>query len=560
MKKILSFILVCLMLVPAVCVQTSAKAAKALPFELKAPENVYMDKTDGDSPTTMAISYSLSNDAGAFFQAKAGAEDGEAFLAPYGIEDVWLTVQIDWAIDDVDDPVSGWHYNEYWDYNENFGSFGYDDEGKFHGSAWDGVDCGGIGSSDTVNSIWILRGLNDFEWFSSPDWNAIPLKDQFKEGQAVFHQDDEGNCWITIDFTKHTVYARMRFAMTVRDSEKDTVTYSDWSSTVAYGKDAAAIKPITAKDLSAPKISDLHMTDEEFNGYPVVAFTLTVPDKLAELATKAAARGGGIYVETQARIKGRSEWVIMGNTDRDVRSGEMKCCLITLAEEGEEGVTKDVEIELRCRYWCSQPGRDDVYSGFSDIISFGATFVNPFRDIPEGKWFTKAVLYCYQHGYMSGTSGETFDPNAPFSRAMFVTVLSKLDRADTSSYTGTSFDDVKTGKWFSKPIQWAFTNGYAAGLGNGKFGPGESVTRQQMAQFLYNYSVKKGFKVDGLIDLSGYIDADKIAKWARSAMEWAVGNGLISGVTKSTLVPKGTATRAQVAVIVKNYAEKFIEA
>ena len=562
MKKLLSLLIVCLMLLPTLSFYVSAE--KQLPFELKAPDNVFMDKTDGDSPTTMAFSYSLSNDIGTFFQAKSEAENVEEFMSQYGVDDVFLTVQIDWAIDDLDDPVCGWHYNEYWGYNRTIGTFGYDDEGRYHGSAWDGVDLGGIGSFDTIQNVWILRGLNDFEWFGDPDWNAIPLKDQFNEGQAVFHQDPEsGNCWVTIDFTEHTVYARMRYAMTVWKTVGDEmlieVTYSDWSAAAAYGKDADARGPITADELTAPVISDLRMTDEEFNDYPVVAYTLTVPDALAELATFASSRGGGIFIDTEARIKGRSEWISMGNADWEVRSGEMKCCLVTLAEEGEEGVTKEVEIELRCRYRCVQPELDDIYSPYSNVVTFGATFVNPFKDIPEGKWYTNAVLWCYQNGYMTGTSSETFDPNAPFSRAMFVTVLSKLDKADTSSYTGSSFTDVKTGKWSSKTIQWAYLSEYAAGLGNGLFGPNEPVTRQQMAQFLYNYSQKKGMTLEGFADLDGYTDESKISSWAKTAMKWAVGNKLISGVTATTLVPKGTATRAQVAVIVKNYAEKYIE-
>ena len=65
----------------------------------------------------------------------------------------------------------------------------------------------------------------------------------------------------------------------------------------------------------------------------------------------------------------------MGNADWEVRSGEMKCCLVTLAEEGEEGVTKEVEIELRCRYRCVQPELDDIYSPYSNVVTFGATFV-----------------------------------------------------------------------------------------------------------------------------------------------------------------------------------------
>ena len=186
----------------------------------------------------------------------------------------------------------------------------------------------------------------------------------------------------------------------------------------------------------------------------------------------------------------------------------------------------------------------------------------PFTDVPEGKWYTDAVGFCYSFGLMSGTSASKFSPGSAFTRAMFVTVLAKIDDADTSTYTGTSFTDVPEGKWYSKPIQWAYKNNYAAGLGNGKFGPGNAVTREQMAVFLCNYSEKKGKTISNLADLSGYPDAGKISKYAVTGIQWAVGNGMISGVKSGDTVylqPKGTATRAQVAVIVKNFIDKFIK-
>ena len=186
---------------------------------------------------------------------------------------------------------------------------------------------------------------------------------------------------------------------------------------------------------------------------------------------------------------------------------------------------------------------------------------NPFTDVLEGKWYTKAVLWCFNNGYMVGTSDTTFEPNASFTRAMFVTVLAKIAEADTSSYTGASFTDVPKGKWYSKPIEWAFQNGLASGLGDGKFGPNDPVTREMLAQFLYNYSKKSGYDTSASADVSVYPDAETISKYARKAVFWAVGSGLISGVKQGDatyLAPKDTATRAQVATIVRNYVQDFV--
>lgn len=185
-------------------------------------------------------------------------------------------------------------------------------------------------------------------------------------------------------------------------------------------------------------------------------------------------------------------------------------------------------------------------------------YPNPFTDVPEGKWYTEAALWCNYKGYMTGTSASTFAPDAAFTRAMFVTVLARIDGADTSACTGSSFYDVPEGKWYSKPIQWAYLNGYAAGTGGGGFDPDHPVTREQLAQFLYNYSQINGYDTFGSADISGYPDAVQVANYAENAVKWAVYNGLISGVKAGSTVcikPKGAATRAQVALIVKNYVE-----
>ena len=187
--------------------------------------------------------------------------------------------------------------------------------------------------------------------------------------------------------------------------------------------------------------------------------------------------------------------------------------------------------------------------------------MRPFYDTFKGKWYSAGVSYCIEKGFMSGTGNNTFAPNGDVTRAMFVTILAKIDGADLSSYTGTSFKDVKTGKWYSKAIEWAYRNNYTSGVGDGYYGVNNPVTREQLAAFLYNYSEKKGYSTSGSTDVSGYPDAGSISKYAKKAVAWAVGNGLISGVKVGDTVylqPKGTATRAQIALIVMNYYKGFV--
>lgn len=361
MKKLFSALLaLCLLLA---CIP--ALAGGELPFELKPPVNTAVQwLEENDSPTTMGFAYSMTDEMAAFFQGKDEAEDPEAYLADYPFYDIWLTLQVDWAMDDPNDSVSGWHYNKYWDGEYGFGN---DEEYHLRTSEWDGVEIG-IGAPNTVNNVWIMRGVpNDFRWNGDPEIGTPGVKDQLREGQYVY---DEELDTVVIDFTEHTAYFRSRFVVTTRNDEKDSYYYSDWTEPVAYGKDA--VNTVTDwHAISAPEISGLRMTDETFNDNPVVAFTLTVPEELAKMATEAAAKGGLILVETFARVKGDEEWTLMSNSDWDVRPGELKCALITLAKEGET-IPKDTEIELRCRYRVSGVEEEDIYSDYSRIITFGS--------------------------------------------------------------------------------------------------------------------------------------------------------------------------------------------
>ena len=183
--------------------------------------------------------------------------------------------------------------------------------------------------------------------------------------------------------------------------------------------------------------------------------------------------------------------------------------------------------------------------------------VNEFSDVPDDSWFTEGVLYCNAKGYMAGVGNGRFAPGATLTRAMFVTILAVIDDADVLPYTDTPFDDVPAGKWYSKPVAWAYANGYASGTGNGNFSPNSDITRETLATFFRTYSEKKGRDVTGTADLSKYTDEAQISAWAKNAVSWAVASGLISGTSATTVSPKSTATRAQVALIVMNYVENI---
>lgn len=173
----------------------------------------------------------------------------------------------------------------------------------------------------------------------------------------------------------------------------------------------------------------------------------------------------------------------------------------------------------------------------------------PFEDVPKDAWFTPAVEYVYSNGLFKGTSAHTFAPGDTMTRAMFVQVLanktSNYQKADWEKKN--SFADVKRGQWYTAPIAWATRAMLASGVGNGKFGWNQSVTREQAAVFFYNYAKKTGndtsFREDAL---QPFADGDKVSSWAKEAMQWAVSHGVIKG-SGGKLDPGSAATRAQVA-------------
>lgn len=187
-----------------------------------------------------------------------------------------------------------------------------------------------------------------------------------------------------------------------------------------------------------------------------------------------------------------------------------------------------------------------------------------FRDMPAPSIWSHAGLdYCIDHGYIAGTSATTVTPDGECTRAMNVSILYRVqgEPAKVNGYElkklAAPFDDVERGMWYTDAIWWAKLTGVVSGMSPSTFAPDDPITRAQLAVILYNYT--KQFAPESLTEtgsLTGFPDAGSVPSWARTAMAWAVGNGLISGVGEngvSYLRPEGCATRAQVATILMNY-------
>ena len=175
-----------------------------------------------------------------------------------------------------------------------------------------------------------------------------------------------------------------------------------------------------------------------------------------------------------------------------------------------------------------------------------------FDDVTKGDWFYKDVEYVYNEGIMDGVSKREFAPNETLTRAMIVKILYRIE-GEPAGYRSSDFNDVESGRWYTGAVAWAAEKEIVKGYGNGKFGPNDPVTREQLAAILYRYTQYKGWSTTAASgSLKGFADAASISSYAVDAMNWAVDEGLLKGANNK-LSPKSNATRAQVAAIIHRY-------
>ena len=171
------------------------------------------------------------------------------------------------------------------------------------------------------------------------------------------------------------------------------------------------------------------------------------------------------------------------------------------------------------------------------------------------KWHFNAINYCYTNKIILGTTETTFHPNVNLTRGMLVTILHRMEGSPKVDIENI-FSDVDQNKWYGEAIKWASKYGIVHGYdGQGKFGPNDNITREQLAVILNNYATYKG-KAGTVTDkLSNFPDSNEVSNWAREGVKWAVGRGIING-SQGKIVPKGTATRAEAAAMIYNYCTK----
>ena len=182
----------------------------------------------------------------------------------------------------------------------------------------------------------------------------------------------------------------------------------------------------------------------------------------------------------------------------------------------------------------------------------------PFNDIKVSAWYFDALTYMYSNRYISGTTSTTFSPNMNLSRGMLVTILWNMEGRPNVSGANKFSDVTNVNAWYYKAIIWASQNRVVNGYKDGTFMPNKDITREETAAILMNYSKYKGkYNTTKLADLGKYGDNNLISPWAKTAMQWAVGNRVVNGINNGTLLsPNTTATRAEAITMIKNYVDR----
>ena len=181
---------------------------------------------------------------------------------------------------------------------------------------------------------------------------------------------------------------------------------------------------------------------------------------------------------------------------------------------------------------------------------------NMYNDVPERKWYYDEIDFVTRYGFMNGMSGG-FNPDGSVTRAQFVTVLYRI-AGEPQVTIDNPFADVESGRFYTNAVLWAYDMGITTGVDSTHFDPNGTLVRQAMVTFLMRFADTIQIDTSARADLSGYTDEDQVSRYARTAMEWAVSEGIISGMTADTLAPAGVASRAQIATIISRFVPKYL--
>lgn len=248
----------------------------------------------------------------------------------------------------------------------------------------------------------------------------------------------------------------------------------------------------------------------------------------------------------------------------DIQEEEVMEILSTAAERGNVTSTEDDTMVPRLTEDDLMQWNDTDYFQTAAITAEQPAYelqsINiPYSDVPENSWYHDNVAFVYQMGLMNGVDKTHFNPTASLTRAELVTILYRLEKLYCSNHSKplaasgdqNKFEDVPSGSFYESAVAWASANGIVKGVDSSSFNPTGLVTREQIATIFYRYYTFQGREAQTSGSLNSFSDGHQVSDYAKSALEWAVGCGLIEGNEDKTIRPQNSASRAEAAVLME---------
>lgn len=437
--------------------------------------------------------------------------------------------------------------------------------------------------AQTVNAVQIGQPQKLDVQAGYPVEVTIPLPTGFVTANLKVKHEKNGKLVGYHDATCNTADNTITF---INDKGFSTFTVlSDARSTTIQFTDKDGSNIGSAKSYGPSNVNDaLPTTAAEsgyvFNGWKFEGIDGVYTTLTDELLTKLAAKGGTVSAtpdfskrSSGGSSSGKTTYKVTtsavnnGGVNASPSSAEKGAAItITLSPDKGYKLDKLTVTDGSGKTISTTRKSDTVYtftmpaSAVKVSVSYvkdNSAVVEPttgFSDVAATAWYAKAVKYAVDKGMMNGVGGNKFAPDGVTNRGMIVTVLYRLENESTGA--AASFTDVASGAYYANAVAWASANGIVTGYGNGKFGPNDSITREQFAAILYRYAQYKKYDVSVGEDTNilSYNDAQSISSYAIPAIQWACGAGVMNG-SNGRLTPKLGATRAQAAQLLMNFCE-----
>lgn len=405
----------------------------------------------------------------------------------------------------------------------------------------------------------------------SGHWWYIP-------GNYFAHGEDEGpdtrtrgeggtSCYPTAQYNENA-------GTVIKDSYSYATTDAKNGDRLLNGLTASYQTPSTALDGKVFHVADV---DEAGNDEVLATFsfpaeeTSTQARRAAPLRARAAARTVTGFDATVEVDRSNADSIVfkMKNPLKTVNvklpctfeSGTVTRDDVKIEDAKFNGTIVSFDTKLEGTYVITKTGAEPAVPGASGSLIAGiaaagsgsglGASASQFSDLASGSWYYEAVRSALKNGLMNGTSAHTFSPDMPMTRAMLVTILWRM--AGQPDAKASPFADVVSGSWYAKAVYWAYDRGLVTGVSETAFAPNEPVTREALVTILYRYAALKQNLPAAGDELSRFADGKQVSAFARNAVNWALQTGLLTGVSKTKLSPKGLATRAQIAVLLERF-------